>query len=301
MARVKNLDQITGNLKNLSFYTRKGSDGIIVRTKGGATKEKIKRDPAFAGLRKANKEFGGCSKMGKQIRMAFYGLEHVADYNLSAVLNRLAKDIQKTDSLHPAGERDIRFSTYRFLLKGFDFSRTTRFASLLRVPLSYNLVRQKQEAVLQIPAFACSFGLNMQDTRAAYSYFRITAALGIVTDMTLNPQNQQYEPVHDKLGQGYLTCSTEWYSTQGSVPEQELRLSLMAESVTSEGVTQQTTSERVTLSDPLTAGTAEHVYPIFDDSDSLVLTVVLEFGAPDAFGQIMPVRGVGGGMVLGVE
>ena len=308
MARVKNLDQITGNLKNLSFYTRKGSEGIIVRTKGGATKEKIKRDPAFAGLRKANKEFGGCSKMSKQIRMAFYGLGHVADYNLSAVLNRLAKDIQKTDSLHPAGERDIRFSTYRFLLKGFDFSRTTRFASLLRVPLSYSIVRQKQEAVLQIPAFACSFGLNMPDTRTAFSYFRITAALGIVTDMALNPLNQGYEPVHDKLGQGYLTRSTEWYSTAGSVPEQELRLSLLAESATSGGVTQQTTSERVTqqttservtLSDPLTI--AENPYPIFNDSDSLVLTVVLEFGAPDAFGHIMPVRGVGGGMVLGVE
>ena len=301
MARVKNLDQITGNLKNFSFYTRKGSDGIIVRTKGGATKEKIKRDPAFAGLRKANKEFGGCSKMGKQIRMAFYGLEHVAEYNLSSALSKLAKDIQKTDSLHPVGERDIRFSAYRFLLKGFDFSRTTRFASLLRVPLSYNLVRQKQEAVLQIPAFACSFGLNMQDTRAAYSYFRITAALGIVTDMTLNPQNQQYEPVHDKLGQGYLTRSTEWYSTAGSVPEQELRLSLLAESVASEGVTQQTTSGGATSSGTPTAGTAEHPYPIFNDSDSLVLTVVLEFGAPDAFGHIMPVRGVGGGMVLGVE
>lgn len=310
MARVKNLDQITGNLKNLSFYTRKGSDGIIVRTKGGATKEKIKRDPAFAGLRKANKEFGGCSKMGKQIRMAFYGLEHVADYNLSAVLNRLAKDIQKTDTVHPVGERDIRFSAYRFLLKGFDFSRTTRFASLLRVPLAYTLVRQRQEAVLQLPAFACSFGLNMPDTRAAFSYFRITAALGIVTDMALNPLNQGYEPVHDKLGQGYRTCSTEWYSTQGSVPEQELRLSLMAESVASEGVTQkessggstqQSTSGGATSSGTPTAGTAEHTYPIFDDSDSLVLTVVLEFGAPDAFGQIMPVRGVGGGMVLGVE
>ena len=82
----------------------------------------------------------------------------------------------------------------------------------------------------------------------------------------------------------------------------------MAENVTSEGVTQKTTSgcatknvasERVTLSDPLTI--AENTYPIFNDSDSLVLTVVLEFGAPDAFGHIMPVRGVGGGMVLGVE
>ena len=98
------------------------------------------------------------------------------------------------------------------------------------------------------------------------------------------------------------------------MPEHELRLALMAES---EGVTQQTTREGVTQSDTLTiahetsggatssgtptAGTAEHPYPIFNDSDSLLLTVVLEFGAPDAFGHIMPVRGVGGGMVLGVE
>ena len=141
----------------------------------------------------------------------------------------------------------------------------------------------------------------MPDTRTAFSYFRITAALGIVTDMTLNPQTLGYEPVHDKLGQGYRTCSTEWYSTQGSVPEQELRLTLMPESVASEGVTQQTTSGGATLSGTPTAGTAEHPYPIFNDSDSLVLTVVLEFGAPDAFGHIMPVRGVGGGMVLGVE
>ena len=65
------------------------------------------------------------------------------------------------------------------------------------------------------------------------------------------------------------------------MPEQVLRLALMAES---EGVTQQTTSERVTLSDPLTI--AGNPYPIFDGSDSLVLTVVLEFGAPDAFGLI---------------
>jgi hypothetical protein len=40
MARVKQLDQITGTIGKLSFYTRKGSDQIFVRTKGGASKEK---------------------------------------------------------------------------------------------------------------------------------------------------------------------------------------------------------------------------------------------------------------------
>ena len=94
MARVKNLDQITGSLKNLSFYTRKGSDAIFVRTKGGPSKEKIKRNPEFEGLRRINREFGGCSAMSKQIRQSFGELSHVADYNLSSALNSLMKSIK---------------------------------------------------------------------------------------------------------------------------------------------------------------------------------------------------------------
>ena len=275
MARVKNLDQITGSLKNLSFYTRKGSDTIYVRTKGGASKEKIKRDPAFEGLRRVNKEFGGCAKMSKQIRLAFYGLEHVAEINLAAQLSKLAKDIQKTDDQHPVGERNITLSNYRYLLTGFDFGHNTRFNSLLRVPLSCSIDRNKQQAAVQIPAFACSFGLNT--TRfSTYAQFRIRAALGIVTDMALNPANQNYEPVHNTLGQGFQTRNTEWLSTQGTVEQQELQLSLLTGDNASPGST-------------------------LTNADTLLLTVIVEFGAPDALGRIMPVRGAGGGMVLGVK
>lgn len=276
MARVKNFDQLTGTIGKLSFYTRKGSSEVFVRRKGGASKQKIKTDPAFANLRKANKEFGGCSKMSKQIRMAFYGLEHVADYNLAPALSKLANELLKTDTVNPKGNREIVLSKYPYVLAGFDFSRTTRFNSLLRVPISFSIEREKQIANLRIPAFACSFGLNSRNT---YSYFRLTAALGIVTDMHLNPNNNTYEPVHDKLGQGYQTRSTEWFSTQGSVSNQEISLSLISESVTQ--------------SDALTTANFTH-------ADTMVLTLILEFGAPDAFGSIMQVRGVGGGAILGV-
>jgi hypothetical protein len=278
MARVKNLDQITGNVGKLSFYTRKGSDEIFVRTKGGASKEKIKRDPAFANLRKANKEFGGCSRMSKQIRMTFYGLEHVAEFNLAPALSALAKNIQKTDTENPMGTRTICLSKYRYLLAGFDFGRTTRFNSLLRVPLAYRIDRGQQLAMVDIPEFACSYGLNLSQHKS-YGQFRITAALGIATDMVLNPNNMTYEPAHDKLGQGSTIQSTPWYATQTTVPAQQLTLSLLPDQVQDH----------------------EAFVPEFTDADTLVLTVIVEFGAPDAFGNTMPVRGAGGGMVLGSE
>jgi len=278
MAKVKSLDKITGNIGKLSFYTRKGSDEIYVRTKGGASKEKIKHDPAFAKLRKANKEFGGCSRMSKQIRMTFYGLEHVADYNLSATLNALTKTIQKTDTTNPVGQRDIALSNYRYLLTGFDFSRTTRFNSLLRVPLTCHIDREKQQARVHIPSFACSLGLNSGSDAGRFGQFRITAALGIATDMALNPANQTYVPVNDKLTHGFQSRSTTWYSTQTTVPEQDLLLTLIP--------TENITPEERLLIDSLT------------DADTLIVSVILEFGAPDSFGNTMPVKGVGGGMII---
>lgn len=275
MARLKNFDQITGNIGKLSFYTRKGSSEIFVRTKGGASREKIRHDPAFANLRKANKEFGGCSKMSKQIRTAFYGLEHVAEFNLAPALSKLAKDIQKTDTQNPVGERAITLSKYRYVLSGFDFGRTIRFNTLLRVPFACTINRETQQADIQIPEFACSFGLNMPDSRGAtnsYTLFRITAALGIVTDMALNPANQTYEPVHDTSWHGFRSLSTAWYNTQGRVEAQTLTLKISG---------QQTS-------------------PALTDADTLLLTLIVEFGIPDATGSITPVRGAGGGMIAGV-
>lgn len=273
MARVKNFDQITGNIGKLSFYTRKGSNEIFVRTKGGASKEKIKNDPAFENLRKSNKEFGGCSKMSKQIRLAAFDLTHVADYNLSPVLSSLAKNIQKADRVNPVGEREIRLSAYRTMLTGFSFNRNVRFESLLRIPVQATLDRDKQEAVVTIPAFACSFGLNLASGRgaiSAYSLFRISIALGVVTDMQLNVQKTGYEPVHPTLGLGYKSTSTPWYSTQGSVSEQQLLLNIHEPSA------------------------------IFNENDTLILTIAIEFGTLDAFGNPTPVRGEGAGKILGV-
>ena len=113
--------------------------------------------------------------------------------------------------------------------------------------------------------------------------FRFTAALGIVTDMQLNISGTAYEPVHDKLGHGVLIRSTPWFSTQGSVQEQQIKLALIR--------------EYNAAADP---HIAPPFVPEFTDADSLVLTIAVEFGTPDAFGNTVPIRGTGGGMVLGV-
>ena len=269
MARVKQFDVITGNIGNLSFYTRKGSNQVFVRTKGGATKSQIKRRPEFANTRRNNKEFGGCSKMSKAIRMSFFGIPQVADFNLAPALCSLVKNIQKADIEGIWGERSIRLSAYKQYLVGFDFNRIVRFDSLLRVPFQSTIDRENCLAIIQIPAFACSMGLNAPDK---YNLFRISAALGVATDYRLGERKYDYEPVHDTIGLDGRLASTSWYSTKTTVPEQQLQIQL-------------------NLKRPEIT---------FNESDTMILAVAIEFGVLDAFGNPTPVRGAGAGKILGV-
>ena len=169
---------------------------------------------------------------------------------------------------NPVGERSIRLSNQRNILSSFNFNNNNRFDTLLRIPVQHSIDRKMQQAIVNIPAFACSFGLYMTYN---YPLFRISISLGVVTDMQLNTQKTGYEPVHSTLGLGYKTTSTPWYSTQASIPEQQLLLNIHEPSA------------------------------IFTDDDTLILTIAIEFGTLDAFGNPTPIKGAGVGKVLGVR
>ena len=50
----------TGKLDMLSAYRMRGVDKIVVRRKGGPSREKIKTGASFANTRRTMSEFGGC-------------------------------------------------------------------------------------------------------------------------------------------------------------------------------------------------------------------------------------------------
>ena len=52
MAIIKGAFQMTGSIRGVSFYTRRGSDKVIMRTKGGVSKEKMAKAPQYESLRK---------------------------------------------------------------------------------------------------------------------------------------------------------------------------------------------------------------------------------------------------------
>lgn len=206
----------TGTLQNISAYKMRGSGKIILRMKGGASKEKIQTDPNFDIPRRNYTEFGGRSTTSKWILRALQPLKPVADHSLSGALNRLLKPVQEMDTAGEFGRRSVAVSRYPGLLEGFSLNRETSLEAVVQNPLSFINQRDTLSAKVEVPALIPGINFTPQ---SRYSVYRIVAVLGIVPDLFYNEKSGRYVPGGDFDGISIQTAMSEWFPVKsGSVP-----------------------------------------------------------------------------------
>src|SRR6218665_2973625 len=110
MSQLESEIAFTGSFGGLSAYRMKGSDKIILRSKGGAKKERIKNDSSFVNTRRNNAEFGARALMSRCITRGMNSVRWLADYNMSGPLNAFLRPLQKMDGVSEWGKRCIRLS-----------------------------------------------------------------------------------------------------------------------------------------------------------------------------------------------
>ncbi|MDP4270635.1 MAG: hypothetical protein Q8909_10980 [Bacteroidota bacterium] len=268
MAKVKGLTHLTGNLKGISLYTRRGSDEIIARTKGGPSKKQIKKLPAFEKVRQNNKEWSGCTKMTSGIRYSIRHLTHLADYGFTGALNALTKTIQKCDAENPAGQRSLLLSQHKNILAGFNLNKTNPFDSVLRIPLSWETNRKEPGAKVTFPALNTDIHLN---NYRGLPFFRIYVVMGNVSDLIYNTRHDEYGPITPEMHGGSLCVKSEWFSTHSVFEEQSHEIAW----------------SKITNT------------PI-PDCVSLILSVGIEFGTTGVTGQPVEVKYAGSAKVISV-
>ena len=268
MAIVKGPLVLTGGFGNASFYTRRGSDKVIARTKGGASKEKIKTSPKFEGFRLQQNEWKGCAAFASVLRYAFGGLHRLADYNLTPVLNGFAKNLQKTDQVNAIGKRSICFSDLRYTLENFNFNRTYPFNTVLRVMVQGAINRETATATVQVPRIITKTDmLNVQ----RLPYFRLIVALGVVSDVVYNEIASEYRAVISDLHGISETVTGSWLPAENLLEEQTITVQL------DNNIPQQLTT-----------------------NCTLVLSMAIEFGKVGFTGVPQEVKYAGSGRVLRV-
>ena len=269
MAIVKGFLQMRGSLKGVSFYTRRGSDQVIMRTKGGVTKEKMASAPQYAGIRKSQNEFGGCSKFASMTRFAFGGLNRLADYNLNATLSGMGKNLMKLDTVAPVGQRPIQLSQHKQVLEGFNFNRNYPFNTALRVGVTALMDREQLLATITIPRINTEIDLiNIQ----RLPYFRIIAVIGTVSDMSFVESEGGYVPAVPELHGTSQVVNGDWYPSQTIVPEHTMTV-------------QMSKARQALLTDEV----------------SVLLSIAVEFGAVGFTGETVEVKYAGSGKVLVVR
>lgn len=268
MAIVKGPIVMTGGFGNASFYTVRGSDKVIVRTKGGASKEKIKTSPKFEGLRKQQKEWSACAKFGSVARYALGGLHSIADYNITPVLNGMGKNLMKLDTESEIGKRHLRLSAYRQALEGFNLNRNYPFNSVLRVMVHGTINRETGNATVQVPRINTETDmLNVQ----RLPYFRLIVALGVVSDLVYNEVVHEYQPaVPDVHGMSEVVTGS-WVPAENMLAEQNIRVQLDDNSLRE-----------------------------LTENCTLVLSMAIEFGKVGFTGTPQEVKYAGSGRVLKV-
>jgi hypothetical protein len=264
MAFLNNNTMFIGSIGNLSSYKMRGSDKIIVRTKGGADKATIKKSPKFARTRENNSEFAGCAKMCKNIRQAIFPIAHLADFNFTPSITSIVKKIQVQDAAHKKGERAIYLSQYKYLLNGFSLNNNSSFDSVIRHSFNPLVDRDSCAVSMAIPALVPHINLNIAWAQPLY---RLVFALGVVNDLEFGPQGfvQPY-----RIDNFTTSIYTPWHPVQQAQEAQELSLQL------------------------------ESPRPLAEN-ESLFVSMGIEMGAPQTLSEIAHVKYCGAGKILVVR
>lgn len=198
MAQLLSGMPFTGSLGNISAYKMKGSDKIILRTKGGASKEKIKKGKQFEKTRRLNAEFGGRSAGSKCIMRALFPLKALADFNVAGPLNALIKPIQALDTESEHGTRNIYFTRNPKLLEGFSLNKRSPFDSIIRNPVACRLDEKNLSASIRIPALIP--GINFFVPERRHPLYSIILVLGVIPNIVFTKHGYKAhgspEPVH---------------------------------------------------------------------------------------------------------
>lgn len=255
--------QFTGSFGKMTAYRMRGSDKIVVRKKGGPTKRQVKTSPRFELTRKNNSEFSGAAQAARSIRFTMtVPVLNLADHNIFPRLTAICSNILQREKVNVRGRRSVLLSEHRKLIEGFSLTRKHPFVNVISNPLDVEIDRETKTAVVHLPRLIKGINLVLP---WRYPLYRFALCLGIAEDI-IHDGSSYYKPERMEIA----SADTEWHLNGASFLPQTLELKLKR-----------------------TAALTER--------QSLVLSVGIEMGQPDARDEIQSVPYAGSACILAVR
>ncbi|WP_298739796.1 hypothetical protein [uncultured Chitinophaga sp.] len=262
MATPKKVDEVIHDPSQFSVYRMKGSDKLVIRKKGGPTREQVLKSERYERTRENTTEFTGVGIAVRSIRFPLLHVKHLADFNFTSRLTNICSEILKQDKTGARGQRSILLSENRHWLESFSLNKTHAFQSIVASPVSCTINRNSKSAVIKLPRLTPGINVHLPWKQPLY---RFSMSLGLVPDIVYEDGGYN-DHAADRQDTG---LDTEWQLAATPFPPQTVELKL----------------------------NTKHA---IKDSHTLVLAIGIGMGKPGANGTVEEVKRAGSAYILAV-
>jgi hypothetical protein len=181
-----------GSFKSIRNYVNLHDPNTYAGEKGGANRDLIMNNPAFARTRENMNEFGGCGVAVKAIRRGLLNLlPEQTDKFFTSRLMKVVKEINRRDYEGVHGKRAIIFSGDRPFLSTVVFNKLQDITDMLEKQFSWEHPIGRAEATLTLTAMTIKPVL----IPAGATHYRVQNHVNIISDYTYVEANRRYEPL----------------------------------------------------------------------------------------------------------
>ena len=182
-----------GSFKNIRQWRVKKNKRTYAGEKGGANRDLIMNNPAFARTRENMSEFEGCGVIVKGIHRELDMLwgKHT-DTHFTGRLTAIVKMINLKDGEGVRGKRGVFFSANKPILKTLTLHEKRKIDFVLKRSIRNSYDESRTEATITIT------GLNPDPEFVPRSaqYYRVVNHLCVFSDYAYHELNKRYEKIH---------------------------------------------------------------------------------------------------------
>ena len=234
MARNDGPIQFTGSIGNIRSYYDKGLKKHILSTKGGANKNLIKNNPAFARTRDCMNEFAGCTKWASMLRRCLLIVRHLCFSRYFSGIVKLAKEIQVRDLESSYGFRSVESSKAPYFLREVNFNMEHPFNDVIRDAYWVIFSQDKKTARFSMLGFIPKLRLSWP---TSFQAFRLYLVIAQLSDMVWDEKDRRYVPVVDDLRKLTRCSISDWMNNDALPVDIELEVSFDEPALTRPGTT----------------------------------------------------------------
>ena len=192
MAILTGAIKYRGSFKSIRNYMNLHDPKTYAGEKGGANRDLIMNNPAFARTRENMNEFGGVGLVVKAIRQGLLNLlPEQTDKLFTSRLMRLVKEINVRDHQGEHGKRAILISGERPLLSTIVLNKLQSIADKVVKQFLFEHPIERDEATLTLTAF----GMKDILVPKGATHYRVQNHLSLVSDYVYSEANRRYEPL----------------------------------------------------------------------------------------------------------